>query len=46
MPRQRQNFSGAEKMAILREHLIEKVPVSEVCEEHGLQPVERPAVSL
>ena len=38
MPKQRRNFSGAEKMAILREHLIEKVPVSEVCEKHGVQP--------
>ena len=25
-------------MAILREHLIEKVAVSEVCEKHGIQP--------
>lgn len=25
-------------MAILREHLIERVPISEVCEKHGLQP--------
>ena len=38
MPRERRNFTGAEKMAILREHLIEKVPISEVCEKHGLQP--------
>ena len=38
MPRQRRNFSGTEKMAILREHLIEKVPISEVCDRHGLQP--------
>ncbi len=38
MPRLRRNFSGAEKMAILREHLIEKVPISEVCDKHGLQP--------
>ena len=38
MPRQRRNFSGTEKMAILREHLIEKVPVSEVCDKHGLPP--------
>ena len=38
MPKQRRNFSGAEKMAILREHLIEKAPVSEVCEKHGVQP--------
>jgi len=38
MPKQRRNFSGTEKMAILREHLIEKVPVSEVCDKHGLPP--------
>lgn len=38
MPRERRNSSGAEKMAILRAHLIEKVPVSEVCEKHGVQP--------
>ncbi len=38
MPKQRRNFSGAEKMAILREHLIEKMPISEVCDKHGLPP--------
>ena len=38
MRRQRRNFSGSEKMAILREHLIDKVPVSEVCDKHGLNP--------
>ena len=38
MPKQRRNFSGAEKMAVLREHLIEKVPISQVCDKHGLQP--------
>jgi transposase-like protein len=38
MPRQRRNFSGPEKMAVLREHLIERVPISELCERHGLQP--------
>ena len=38
MPRARRNFSGSEKMVILREHLIERVPISEVCEKHGVQP--------
>ncbi|GJQ27694.1 MAG: hypothetical protein HBSAPP02_27260 [Phycisphaerae bacterium] len=38
MSRARRNFTGAEKMAILREHLIEQAPVSEVCEKHGIQP--------
>ena len=38
MPRTRRNYSGDEKMAILREHLIERLPISEVCDKHGLQP--------
>jgi transposase-like protein len=38
MPTQRRNFTGAEKLAILREHLIDKTPISEVCQKHGLQP--------
>ena len=38
MPKQRRSFSGAEKIAILREHLLDKVAISEVCEQHGLQP--------
>ena len=38
MANSRRRFSGREKMAILREHLIDKVPVSEVCDKHGVQP--------
>lgn len=38
MRKQRKNYSGTEKMAILREHLIEGVPISTVCEKHGVQP--------
>ena len=38
MSKQRRNFSGAEKIAIPWEHLLDKVPVSEVCEQYGLQP--------
>lgn len=38
MARQRRNFSDSEKMAILRAHLIEKVPVSELCDKHQIQP--------
>lgn len=38
MPRERRNFSAADKIAVLREHLIDKVPISEVCEKHGIQP--------
>lgn len=35
---QRRRFSAQEKVAVLREHFIEKVPVSQVCDKHGLQP--------
>ena len=38
MSRQRRNFSGSEKMSILREHLIEHIPVSDICDKHGIQP--------
>lgn len=32
----RKNYTPAEKVALLRRHLIEKVPVSALCEEHQL----------
>lgn len=38
MKKQRKNYTAEEKVAILRSHLLEKVPVSDLCEEHGLQP--------
>ena len=34
----RRHFSPQEKVAILREHLIDKAPVSTVCDKHGLNP--------
>jgi transposase len=34
----RRRFTGQQKVAILREHLVEKAPVSEVCDKHGLNP--------
>ncbi|NNM86441.1 MAG: transposase [Phycisphaerales bacterium] len=36
MSSSRRHYSGAEKMAILREHLLEKTPISDVCQKHGL----------
>ena len=38
MPIHRRHFTGADKLAILREHLIEKVPLSDVCRKHDIQP--------
>jgi transposase len=34
----RKQYSAQEKVAILREHLLEGKPVSEVCQQHQLQP--------
>jgi transposase-like protein len=36
--KKRKQYTGEEKIAILRKHLLEGVPVSDVCDEHGLQP--------
>jgi len=36
--RKRKKYTVEQKVAILRRHLIEKVPVSDLCDEHGLQP--------
>jgi transposase len=34
----RKQYTPQEKVAILREHLLEGKAISEVCERHGLQP--------
>lgn len=38
MPRKRRNYTPEEKVAILRRHLVEQVPVSDLCDELGLNP--------
>ena len=38
MRKERKHFTGEEKVAILRRHLLDKVPVSDLCEELALQP--------
>ena len=38
MRKPKKHYTAEQKIAILRRHLIEKVPVSDLCEEHGLQP--------
>ncbi len=35
----RHNLTAEQKIAILREHLLEGVPVSKVCEKHKISPV-------
>jgi len=34
----RKQLSGSEKLAILKRYLVEKVPISDLCDEHQLQP--------
>jgi transposase-like protein len=36
--RTRKNRSSSEKIALLKRHHMDKVPVSTICEEHQLQP--------
>lgn len=36
--RTRRNFTPREKVAILKQHLVEGQPVSDVCDAHGLNP--------
>ena len=38
MKKQRKNYTAEEKVAILRRHFLEKIPISDLCEEHGLHP--------
>jgi transposase len=36
MTRQRRHFTAEQKVAVLREHFLDKVPVSDLCEKHGI----------
>ena len=38
MKKERKHYSAEEKVAILRLHLLDKVPVSDLCEELDLRP--------
>ena len=38
MNKQRRHFAGPEKVAILKRHLVDKVPISDLCDELGLYP--------
>lgn len=38
MRKERKHSTAEAKVAILRRHLLDKVPVSDLCEELGLQP--------
>jgi transposase-like protein len=38
MRKPRKNYTAEEKVAILKRHLVEKTPVSDLCDELGLNP--------
>jgi transposase-like protein len=38
MSNERRAFSASEKVTILRQHLVDKVPVSNLCDQYGLNP--------
>lgn len=40
MKKHRRHFSGTEKVAILKRHLLEKVPISNLCDELDIQPTQ------
>lgn len=40
MDKQRRHFTSEDKVKALRRHLVEKVPVSDLCEELRIQPTQ------
>jgi transposase len=38
MSKKRKNYTSKEKVLILKQHLLEQVPVSDLCDKYGLHP--------
>jgi len=38
MKRKRKNYTPEEKVIILKRHLVDRVPVSDLCDEYSLHP--------
>lgn len=36
--RKRRNYTPEEKVIIIKKHLVENIPVSDICDEYNLQP--------
>src|SRR4051794_21606409 len=36
MSKPRRHYTAQDKVAILRQHLLEKVPISDLCDKHGI----------
>jgi transposase len=40
MRKERRQISAQDKVAMLRRHLVDRVPVSDLCDEHQIQPAQ------
>jgi len=38
MSQKRKRLAGPEKLTIVKRYLVDRVPISDLCDEHGLQP--------
>ena len=38
MKKKRHNYTPEEKVTILKRHLVDKIPVSDLCDQYNLQP--------
>lgn len=38
MKKKRHNYTAEEKVTILKRHLVDKIPVSDICDQYNLQP--------
>ena len=38
MKKKRNNYTAEEKVSILKRHLVDKVPVSDLCDKYNLSP--------
>ena len=38
MKKKRKNYTPQEKVIILKKHLIDRIPVSDLCDQYNLQP--------
>jgi transposase-like protein len=38
MRKQRKNYTPQEKVTLLKRHLLDRIPISDLCDQHGLQP--------
>ena len=38
MKKKRHNYTPEEKVTILKRHLVDKIPVSDICDQYNMQP--------